>query len=145
MYKQNFSALWVHLVWSTKNRLPLITGSIQLTLYNQLRKIALEKSYHLNFVNGMEDHIHLLVGYEPKFAISNMVKDFKGISSRWVNEQQLTADYFDWQDGFCAISVSPSNVPKVRNYIRNQQQHHAKQTFEEELILLKKKASIVIE
>jgi putative transposase len=142
MRKQNYSCLWVHLVWGTKKREPLIQADIAHLLHEQLRKIAVEKKYHLNFVNSMPDHIHLLVGYEPKFSVSNIVKDFKGISSHWVNEQQIMEAHFDWQDGYCAISVSPSNLKSVRNYIKNQQKHHLNQSFETEIIDLKNKAAM---
>ena len=126
MLMQTYSALWVHLVWSTKNRQPMISQKLKYKLYDQIREICLDKTYHLDFINGIEDHIHLLISLSPKFSVSNVVKDIKGISQKWVVENGLAEEYFAWQDGYAVVSVSPSNVQKVRNYIKNQEKHHKK-------------------
>jgi putative transposase len=129
---QTYHALWVHLVWGTKHRLPLIVPTLRYKLYDQLRVIAKEKGYYLDFINGVEDHVHLLMGLHPKFALANVVKDLKGISSTWVRDNHLSEEYFHWQDGYAAISVSPDRVPVVRGYIKKQEEHHRKETWEAE-------------
>ncbi len=101
-------------------------------LYDKMREIAREKDFHLNFVNGVEDHVHLLVGLKPIDSIPTIVKDLKGITHTWVRNQQLTDQYFHWQDGYAAISVSPDRAPVVRGYIKKQEQHHQKKSSEEE-------------
>ena len=130
---QNFHALWVHLVWSTKNRAPLITKEIKWPLYKKIKEICKEKGDYLDHINGVEDHLHLLMEIKPKFPISDVVKNIKGLSWEWMRAQHLSKNYFSWQDGFAAISVSPSQLNKVRQYIRNQEAHHKKISFESEM------------
>ncbi len=126
---QKYYSLWVHLVWTTKNRKPLISKELKLPLYRKIQEICKEKEYHLDFINGVEDHVHLLISLNPKFAVSDVVKNIKGLSQKWARESELIEDYFEWQDGYAVISVSPSVVPKVRDYIRNQEEKHKKATF----------------
>ena len=135
--KQTYTAPWVHAIWSTKYRAPLIIPALKYKLYDCIRAVSKEKDYHLDFVNGVSDHIHLLYSLKPAQNISTLVKDIKGNTWQWVNKSGLIEQYFSWQDGFAAISVSPSIVPRVRNYIRNQERHHQKQNFDLELKHLK--------
>jgi putative transposase len=130
---QTFTALWIHVVWSTKNREALLLKNVRVVLFPKMREIALEKGYHLDFINGVEDHVHCLFSMHPKHSVSEVVKHVKGASSHWLNGQNLINGPFQWQDGFAAIWVSPSNVQQVRNYIRNQETHHQKVGFEAEL------------
>jgi len=135
--RQTFATLWAHLIWSTKYREHTIIPSLKYKLYDYIRKVSKEKGYHLDFINGVSDHVHLLYSLKPNQNISTLVKDVKGNTWAWVNDNNLSDEYFTWQDGYAAISVSPSNVEKVRNYIRNQEIRHQRQTFEEELERLK--------
>jgi putative transposase len=137
---QTYAALWVHLVWATKYRQPLITKKLKYSLYDEIRKICREKGYYLDFINGVEDHVHLLISLAPKFSVSEVVKNIKGCSQKWVIQSQLIDEYFEWQDGYAVISVSPSNLPKVRNYIKNQEIKHQneKLSLEEEIENFKK-------
>jgi putative transposase len=139
---QTYHALWVHLVWGTKHRNPLIVPELKYKLYDTLRGIAREKDYYLDFINGVEDHVHLLMGLKPKFAISDVVKDLKGLSHTWVRNNYVSDEYFHWQDGYAAISVSPDRVPVVRGYIKKQEAHHRKHSFEAEWELFKEQAII---
>lgn len=141
VYKQTFTSIWIHLVWSTKNREPLIYKHIKYKLYDQIRKISYDKGYHLDFINGIEDHVHLLISLDPKFAISDMVKNIKGLSWEWMRKKKLIEEYFSWQDGYSGFSVSPQHINKIRNYIKNQEQHHKNMDFEEELKILKQTSS----
>ncbi len=133
---QTYRSLWIHLIWSTKNRNPLIHQKLKHPLYNKIRSIAQEKQYHLDCINGIADHVHLLISLNPRFSISVIVKDLKGISYHWVNENNLTEEHFAWQDGYGAFSVSPSNVQRVRQYIFNQERHHQEMSFADEIIKL---------
>ena len=130
---QSHINVWIHYVWSTKYHAPLITPSLKPVLYRKIRSIANERHYHLDFINGMPDHVHLLVSLNSVTKICEIPKMLKGASSRWVNEQGLTRKYFRWQDGYGAISVSPDRIPTVRNYIKKQEIHHQSKTYDEEL------------
>jgi putative transposase len=130
---QSYLSLWYHLVWSTKHREPLIQNEWKWDLYAHIRAYCKTKEYHLDFINGTEDHVHLLISPKPTFALSDIVRDIKRDSYYWVKEHQLSPKYFSWQDGYGAFTVSNSMIEQVRNYIKNQEQHHQKQSFEEEI------------
>lgn len=136
---QSYISLWYHLVWSTKNREPLIQESWKWELYAHVREYCCKKEYNLDFINGTEDHVHLLISPKPIFAISNIVRDIKRDSYYWIKEQNLASNHFSWQDGYGAFSVSSSMLTQVRNYIKNQEEHHRKQTFEQEIAFFESK------
>ncbi len=130
---QVFSAHWIHLVWATKYREPLITANIKQPLYNKIREICVDKNYYLDFINGVADHIHILMGLKTTQTVAEIVKNIKGVSQNWANKNLDLTNYFSWQDGYAVISVSPSHVQKIRNYIKKQEKHHAHKSFDEEL------------
>ncbi|MEZ4883664.1 MAG: IS200/IS605 family transposase [Chitinophagales bacterium] len=128
-----FHQIWIHLVWSTKYRNPLLNKPIRKRVFQFMRHKANEHEYTIDLINGVEDHVHCLICLKPTEALSDVVKNIKGSSSRWVNEMQLTDEHFTWQVGYGAISVSPRNVQQVRNYILKQEENHQKKGFEEEM------------
>ncbi len=85
-------------------------------------------------INGMPNHVHLLIGTKPTCNLSDLVRDVKANSSKWINEKQLVKGRFEWQTGFGAFTVSQSGVNDVINYIKNQEKHHSVKTFKEEYI-----------
>ncbi len=85
-------------------------------------------------INGMPDHLHLLVGYTPDCNLSDLVRDIKVNSSKWINENKFVAGKFEWQTGFGAFTIGQSQIQTVVNYILNQEDHHRKKTFREEYI-----------
>jgi REP element-mobilizing transposase RayT len=93
-------------------------------------------------INGMPDHIHILVGLRPTVAISDLVKDIKVASSRFINDKRLVRGRFSWQEGFGAFSYSQSNLSKVALYIENQQSHHTRRSFKEEYLSMLKSSQI---
>jgi putative transposase len=128
-----FIKVYIHFVWSTKNRMPfLATPEIRQLMWNHIRENAKEKEIHIDFVNGYSDHCHCLVSLGVDQTIQKVMQLIKGESSFWMNNQKLILDKFEWQDEYFAVSVSESILERVRNYIKNQEQHHSKQTFEEE-------------
>ena len=134
---QYFSAHWIHLIWATKYREPLITAQLKWSLYKQIKTICENNNYYLDFINGVSDHIHILMGLNTTDSVSSVVKNIKGLSQKWVNEIIMPTQRFSWQDGYAVISVSPSNVQKVRNYIKKQEIHHTHKSFETEWNSLK--------
>ena len=141
---QTYYKIWLHIVWSTKDRFPFLSPEIRKQLFPHIHKIASENEYYLSLINGMEDHLHCLFSLNPKFAISKMINVIKGESSHWLNEQKLLKAHFSWQRGFAAFSVSESNVEKIRKYILNQEKHHRKMSFIEEWNLLLKKHNVLM-
>ena len=130
--RHTFFKIWIHLVWSTKNREPLLIDKIRKNVFFHIKETAVEKDFHLDMINGTEDHLHCLLSLNPKLAISDVVNELKGESSHWLNKQNLMKVKFVWQRGFGAFSLSESNVKTVRKYILNQEEHHRKMSFKEE-------------
>jgi putative transposase len=110
--------VWAHYMWSTKNRRPFITADLKYTLYDHIRENAQNKEIHLDFINGISDHVHLLISLSGEQTIANIAQLIKGESSKWVNESGYLKQKFKWQNEYIAVSVSKSIVPKVRKYIK---------------------------
>jgi len=130
-----FVKVYIHFVWSTKNRYPYLnTKELRNKVWNHIRENARKKGIFIDFVNGYDDHCHCLVSLGVDQTIQKLMQLIKGESSFWINQQGLTKEKFEWQDEYFAVSVSESMIDKVRNYIKNQEAHHQKKTFQEEYI-----------
>ena len=124
--------IWIHLIWSTKNREKIITKELKPALLKHMLEIAKKKKIYIDQINCVEDHCHTLISLGATQSISKVAFLLKGESSHWVNENKLSPAYFEWQDEYIAISVSESQVERVRAYIKNQEEHHRKKLFREE-------------
>ncbi|MBI5217312.1 MAG: IS200/IS605 family transposase [Bacteroidia bacterium] len=124
--------IWIHLVWTTKNREPLLSKEIRYLLFEHIRENANNKDIFIDFINGHLEHIHCLISLKPGQSIDNILMLLKGESSYWINKNKLTKTKFAWQDEYFAVSVSESVVDRVRDYIKNQEEHHRKVSFQEE-------------
>jgi putative transposase len=127
-----FIRIWVHLIWSTKNRYKTISPELKIALLEHIKENAKRKNIWIDSVNCTSDHIHLLVSLGSEQSISKVAMLLKGESSHWINKENLTKLKFEWQDEYIAISVSESNIGIIRHYINNQEEHHRKKTFAEE-------------
>ncbi|MHC1736378.1 MAG: IS200/IS605 family transposase [Ignavibacteriaceae bacterium] len=128
--------IYVHFIFAVQNRLSLIQDEWQSGLYKYMTGIVEHHNHKLFAINGMSDHIHLLVSMNPKQAPSDLVYHIKRSSSIWINENKLALGQFAWQDGFGAFTYGKSQIPEVAKYIENQKQHHSKKTFQEEYLKL---------
>lgn len=131
-----YSNLLFHIIFSTKNRYPLITLAIRVDLHAYLGGIVREREGIALAIGGMPDHVHILAKLKPKFALSDVVRDIKAVSAKWVNETKGGLHKFAWQDGFAAFTVSQSQEPSVRHYIENQEEHHRGLDYKTELMRL---------
>ncbi len=129
-----YSKSLFHLVWSTKNRELLIDASIENDLYKYIHGHMKNKKCNLHIINGMPDHVHLLVGVPLTVTVSDLVQQIKVSSTRWMRNQGLQLGDFAWQEGFGAFTVGYSNFENVKSYIANQKEHHRTKTFEEEYL-----------
>ncbi len=127
-----YTKVWIHLVWATKKREPVLDKPLRRKLFSHVLENARARNIHVDFVNGYVDHIHVLVSLNADQTIAKTVQLIKGESSFWINKNKLTPGKFEWQDDYFAVSVSESGVNKVREYIKNQEQHHSKKTFQQE-------------
>ncbi|TKC02079.1 IS200/IS605 family transposase [Pedobacter cryotolerans] len=129
----SYIRIWVHLVFATKNREPLLTKEVRYKVYEHMIENCKEKSIFLQTINGYTDHVHCLISLGRAQTISKVTQLIKGESSFWINQNQLTTNKFMWQDDYYAVSVSESNLQAVINYIKNQEVHHTKKTFDHEV------------
>ena len=143
MSLHSYSRVWIHLVWATLERRPLLGKDAAVKLSGHLREYAESKGIYmkLNFVNA--DHVHTLIDLPTNLAIEEVLKLFKGESSHWVNEQNLVPGKFAWQRGYGAFSVSQSGVDEVCSYIAGQEERHRKLSFVDELKLFVKRSGLV--
>jgi REP element-mobilizing transposase RayT len=124
--------IWIHLVWTTKDREPLLSKEIRNSLFEHIRENAQSKDIHIDFINGYLEHIHCIISLKSGQNIDRILMLLKGESSHWINKNKLTKTKFAWQDEYFAVSVSESAINKVRDYIKNQEEHHRKKSFMEE-------------
>ncbi len=129
---QSLHSNFAHLVFSTKKREMLIGGDIAPRLYSYMAGVAIEKGAVPIAINGMPDHVHLLIKSSKNFNDASFMKELKGGSSVWMNENNLITGRFQWQAGYGWFSVSPKDTDEVIAYIENQAEHHRRVTFEEE-------------
>ena len=124
--------IWIHLVWTTKGRELLPTKEIRHQIFEHIRENAHSKDIYIDFINGYLDHIHCLISLKSGQNIDKILMLLKGESSYWINKNKLVKTKFEWQDEYFAVSVSDWDVNKVRDYIKNQEEHHKKKSFQEE-------------
>jgi REP element-mobilizing transposase RayT len=130
---QSLVSLTTHVVFSTKNREPLIDRDLAPRLYGYMGGIIRNTGSVLLAVGGIPDHVHLLVSLGRQTSIADLVRDAKANSSAWVHETFPELSQFAWQAGYGAFAVSVSVVEQVKTYIANQEKHHRRQTFQDEL------------
>ena len=129
----SYTRVYIHYVWATKNRIPLLTKSLRPSLFAHIRRNAEDKKIKIDILNGHVDHIHCLVCLQPTQSIDQIAKLLKGESARWLNHYSgLINTKFQWQENYFAVSVSESMVSNVRSYIQNQETHHQKRSFAQE-------------
>lgn len=129
-----YTQLYFHIVFAVKGRSLLISSNWSDELYKYISGIITHKNQKLMIINGIPNHVHLLIGTKPDCNLSDLVRDIKANSSKWINEKGFVVGKFEWQTGFGAFTVSQSGVSNVINYIKNQEVHHSKKTFREEYV-----------
>ena len=128
-----FIRVWIHYVWSTKYREPVLIDKFRYPLFEHIKQNALIKKIYLDRVNGYHDHVHCLLSLGSDQTIEKIAQLIKGESSYWFNNKSsLNARKLEWQDEYFAVSVGESYLNSVRTYIDNQVRHHQKKTFEQE-------------
>ncbi len=134
-------SLHYHLVFSTKDRLPTITKDCRDNLHAYLGGITRELKGVPLAIGGVEDHVHLLVGLRATHRLDYVLRDVKSGSSLWAHDTAGRRK-FDWQPGYAGVTVSPSQLERVKRYILNQEKHHQRQSFQEEYLALLKLSGI---
>jgi len=128
-----FVKIWVHVVFATKDRQPLLKKETRYDVFNHIIENCKGKEIFLRTINGHTDHIHCLISLGKDQTIAKIIQLIKGESSFWINKNKLTSEKFSWQDDYFAVSVSESQLQVVINYIKDQEKHHSKKTFDQEV------------
>jgi REP element-mobilizing transposase RayT len=129
----SLAKVYLHVIFSTKNRTPVLADAWRDELYQVVGGTANNLGCQSLIVGGMADHVHMLFQLGRTISIADAVGKIKSTSSLWVNQTRGLPTEFHWQAGYAAFSVSQSNVDAVREYIRRQPEHHASQSFQDEL------------
>jgi REP element-mobilizing transposase RayT len=126
--------VYLHMVFSTKNRQPFLNSSeLRRNVFEHIKNNAEEKGIWLDCINGYQEHAHCLISLGKEQTISKVTQLIKGESSYWINQHNLTSEKFVWQDDYWIVGVSESHLESVRKYIHNQEIHHSNKSFESEI------------
>lgn len=129
-----YTQLYVQVVFVVKNRQSLIQEEWKQELYKYISGIIKNNEHKLLAINGVEDHVHILIGMKPSQSLADLLQDIKGSSSKWINDKNYVHGKFEWQAGYGAFSYSHSQISRVIKYIQNQEVHHKTSTFKEEYV-----------
>ena len=140
---QSLSVVYIHLVFSTKDRRPLLRDeNIRTQCHAYLGEVSKRLDCPSLLVGGVEDHVHMVARFGRTITQAEWVKELKRVSNQWLKEQGSDFADFEWQGGYADFSVSQSNLEQVKAYIARQKEHHRKMTFQEELRALLRKHQI---
>lgn len=131
-----YTQLYIQFVFAVKYRESLIRKEWKDELYKYITGIIQNNKSKMLAINGMPDHIHILISYKPTIAIPDLIKDIKLASGSWINDNKLVPRRFNWQQGYGAFSYRLRDIDEICRYIQNQEEHHRKGTFKEEYIEL---------
>ena len=129
-----YTQIYIHIVFAVQEHLPRLRKELKNEVQQYITGIIKNRNQQLLAINVMPDHVHILIRQKPDITISNLVRDIKSVSSKFINEQQWLKGRFRWQEGYSAFSYSQSQIERIKNYIMNQETHHRNKTFTEELV-----------
>ena len=128
----SYVKIWIHAVWTVKNRQPILIENVRQDLFEHIHKNAVGKEILMEIVGGHNNHVHCLFRLKNDQTIEKVMQLIKGESSFWFNKTNMNQNKLNWQKEYFAVSVSESQVDTVRNYISNQEEHHKKKTWDDE-------------
>lgn len=137
-----FSQIYIQTVFAVSGRRSLITQNFKEELHKYITGIVRKKDQKLISINGMPDHLHILIGLRPAMALADLVRDIKSDSSDWINRNKLVRGKFAWQEGYGAFSYGHSQLDMIIRYIQNQEKHHRRRSFKNEYLTLLRKFQI---
>ena len=137
-----YTQIYIQVVFAVSARQCLIAREFKEELYKYMAGVIRNENQKLIAINGMSDHVHILIGLQPDMALSNLVKQIKASSSNFINSKRWIRGRFSWQEGFGGFSYSHSQLGAVASYIENQEEHHTRRSFKEEYIEMLRKFSV---
>lgn len=129
-----YTQIFYHIIFAVRNRESLISSEIKDDLYKYIAGIVNNQKQKLFIINGMPDHIHILMNCKPNINLSDNVREIKEHSTKFINGKNILRGKFYWQEGFGAFTVSKKDAPMILNYIKNQEEHHKKKSFKGEYL-----------
>src|SRR6266550_606643 len=140
-----FSQIYIQTVFAVNGRLSLVRPEFKEDLYKYITGIVKKNGQKLISINGMSDHIHILIGLKPAMALADLVRDIKADSSNFINKNKWVRGKFSWQEGYGAFSYGHSQLDTIIAYIQNQERHHSRRSFKNEYLTLLRKFDIAFE
>ena len=137
-----YTQIYIQVVFAVQGRYNLIPNQHKEELHKYITGIIRNKNQNLIAINSMPDHIHIFIGMKPNIALSDLVRDIKNNSSRFINEKRWMRGKFNWQEGFGAFSYGHSQINAVVKYIQSQEKHHGRRTFKEEYVEMLEKFNV---
>lgn len=137
-----YTQIYIHVVFTVEGRQSLIRRENKQELHKYITGIVQDKGQKMIAINSMPDHVHILMGIKPNIALSDLVRDIKSNSSKFINERNWVMGKFGWQEGFGAFSYSHSQLNTVAGYIKNQEEHHSRKSFKDEYLEILRKFNI---
>lgn len=129
-----YSKIYLQIIFAVRNRQSLISSTWEEKLYKYITGIVQNKNQKMLAINGVKDHIHMLISLSPSCNISDLVREIKKSSNNYIKENNFTKSKFQWQEGFGVFSYSHSQIDKVVKYILNHKEHHKKKSFRDEYV-----------
>jgi putative transposase len=140
-----YTALYYHVIFSTKNREPWISADIEKRVWSYLGAVAINHNMRALCVGGVDDHLHVMLSAPPTLSVSNAVKLIKGATSRWIHQTFPEMAGFAWQTGYATLTLGRTQLKDAERYILRQRQHHAHMSFEEELAIFLRRNGIKVD
>ena len=140
-----FSQIYIQTVFAVSNRQSLIKPAFQEELYKYITGIVRNQRQKLIAINGMPDHLHILIGLRPAMALADLVREIKSDSTHFINKNRLVRGRFSWQEGYGAFSYGHSQLNTIIRYIQNQEKHHTRRSFKNEYLTLLRKFDIAFD
>ena len=140
-----FSQIYIQTVFAVEGRLSLIQPEFKENLYKYITGIVTNQRQKLISINGMPDHLHILIGLRPAMALADLVREIKADSTNFINKKKWVRGRFSWQEGYGAFSYGHSQLDTIIRYIQNQKQHHKRSSFKNEYLTLLLKFDIAFE
>lgn len=140
-----FSQIYIQTVFAVSSRQSLIKPEFKEDLFKYIPGIVRNQGQKLIVINGVSDHVHMLIGLKPAMALADLVREIKADSSNFINERKFVRGRFSWQEGYGAFSYGHSQLNTVVRYIQNQQKHHQRSSFRNEYLTLLRKFDIAFD
>jgi putative transposase len=140
-----FAQIYIHTVFAVSYRQSLIKPEFKEDLYKYITGIVTNQGQKLISINGVLDHVHILIGLRPAMALADLVREIKADSSNFINQERLVHGRFSWQEGYGAFSYGHSQLSSIIRYIQNQEKHHRRRSFQDEYLTLLRKFDITFE